>query len=139
MKSLQNKKVLHSDPLVSRHFFSLVLIYIFFNFRIHLYLLECLAEVCDHKNQLLKSDLIPVNRLISLIDSVQSGLAKSPSSESVTQECLDRLGQFLNCLLSAKLVHGKMSEVCASLNKMPVYKSSGNRLIKMFILRVKNQ
>ena len=106
--------------------------------RIHLFLLECLAEVCDQKNLLLKTDLIPASKLVSLVDLVQAGLAKS-GSESVSEECLDRLGQFLNCLLSAKLTHGKLTETCSSIGKIPAYKANGNRLVKIFIQRGKSQ
>jgi hypothetical protein len=106
--------------------------------KIHLFLLECLAEVCDQKNLLLKTDLITASKLVSLVDLVQAGLAKS-GSESVSEECLDRLGQFLNCLLSAKLIHGKLTETCASIVKIPAYKANGNRLVRIFIQRGKSQ
>lgn len=104
--------------------------------RIHLFLLECLAEVADHRSLLLKSDLVSANRLVSLIEVVTSGISKS-NSEAAKEECLDRLGQFLNCLIAAKLVHGKLTETCSAVAKIPDFKSSGNRLLKIFIQRAK--
>jgi len=65
--------------------------------KIHLFVLECLAEVTDHRNLLLKTDLIPANKVVSLVDVVA---AESTKSDADCELCLDRLGQFLNCLVS---------------------------------------
>lgn len=104
--------------------------------KLHLILLECLAEACDQKSLLLKTDLIPVVKLVSLVNCVQAGIANE-TSVADTDHCLDRLGQFLLCLLASKLVYGKMIEVTTSISRIPVYKSRGNRLLKMFIQRAK--
>ena len=106
--------------------------------KLHLFVLESLAEVTDYQTDLLKTDLIPTTKLVLLVEAVASRLTKS-NSGSETELCLDRLGQFLNCVVTSKLVHGKLNETCMVIKKITEFKCSGNRLLKVFLQRAKGQ
>ena len=103
--------------------------------KLHLFTLECLAETPDHRSQLLKSDLIPANKIVSLVEAVA---VESSKSDADTDLCLDRLGQFLNCLLASKLVPGRFNEIVSAVSKSPAFKKSGNRMLKIFVQRAKS-
>ena len=103
--------------------------------KLHLFTLECLAETSDHRNLLLKTDLVPANKIVSLIEAVA---VESPKSGDEADLCFDRLSQFLNCLLASKLVSGRFNEIVAAVSKLPAVKKSGNRLLKIFVQRAKN-
>ena len=106
--------------------------------KLHLFVLESLAEVTDYQTDLLKTDLIPATKLVLLVEAVAFRLSKSNSGSEI-ELCLDRLGQFLNCVVASKLVHGKLTETCMAITKIPDFKCSGNRLLKVFLQRVKGQ
>jgi hypothetical protein len=64
-------------------------------------------------------------------------LSKAEAEDS--EACLDRLGQFLNCVLASGLIGGKLGEVSSAVVKSTAYKRSGNRLLKIFCQRSKSQ
>jgi hypothetical protein len=104
--------------------------------KLHCVVLECIAEASDQKVLLAKSDLFPIAKLVGLLECVQNGLEKT-SRELMIQECLDRLGQFLLALQATKLFQGKIYEVASAIQKLPVYKTNGNRILKMFVQKSK--
>jgi len=90
--------------------------------RLHVGILECISDA-HQKRRLLRGEIISSKKVVELITEVRVTLDNYGESDSkecpATQECLDRLGQFLNCLFTAKCVYGRVEEVLTGIKYLP--------------------
>ena len=95
--------------------------------RLHVGILECLTDA-HQKRRLMRNDIVSSKKVVGFVNEIRVALDNCqeecdhlPASMdcSPTQECLDRLGQFLNCLFTTKCVHGKTDEVVSTLRHLP--------------------
>ena len=95
--------------------------------RLHVGILECLTDA-HQKRRLMRNDIVSSKKVVVLVNEIRVALDNcqdegdnlpAPVDCSPTQECLDRLGQFLNCLFTIKCVHGKTDEVVSTLRHLP--------------------
>jgi len=88
--------------------------------RLHVGILECITDA-HQKRKLLRAEIISSKKVVTLINDVRVTLDNYGKSEGcpATQECLDRLGQFLNCLFTGRCIHGKLDELSATLKHLP--------------------
>lgn len=100
---------------------------------LHVSLLECLSEVERHRH-LIRNDALPSKAVSRLITQVQTQMTtvKNNDPEAVN-ESLDRLGQFICCLMATDMLHGKKDEIFISLKQLP----ARNSLIDMLIAGIK--
>jgi len=103
--------------------------------KLHVGILECLADA-HQKRHLLRSEIIHAKKVAVflgevrvILDNFEEEVGEGGSAAAATQECLDRLGQFLNCLIAAKCVHGKLDEVVNSLRGL----STHNTMISILL------
>ena len=93
--------------------------------KLHVGILECLADVKQKRSSVrgevvnAKKVNILVNEVRVILDNYMEGWAVGGVEDAATQETLDRLGQFLSCLVAAKCVHGRMDEVIDGLKTLP--------------------
>ena len=86
--------------------------------KLHVGILECLADV-NQKRSLLKTDIVSAKKLIVFVNEIQVLFDNLDVDEAECEESLDRLGQFLNCLMAANCVSGKREELVATLKNFP--------------------
>lgn len=97
--------------------------------KLHVTLLSSFCEA-QLKRQELKSEVIPVKRLISLIQKIAKAMKSAKSESQVdTEKALDRLGQTLQAVSASDCLSGKSVEIITSLSSLP-----SNKLIQMFVV-----
>jgi hypothetical protein len=103
--------------------------------RLLLAVLESLVEAQQRRDKLAK-EVVSVKGVNLLIQKVEKAVTKSHAeyaTEEDVQCCLDRLGQVLQAITSARCLSGKTSEIINSLKRLPA-----NRMIEMYVINVAN-